>query len=113
MHEPLDVAAAWHVSWVNWTDVSWGLPLFFFLVLALSVVAATVVDAVRLGGFFERCLVGRCQEYELQRQLMLKLKCLGVNAAFSLRSDVSEMASLNSFIVVVDVVVVTSIDVLG
>ena len=28
------------------------------------------------------------QEYELQRQLMLKLKCMGVNAAFSLRSDV-------------------------
>ncbi|CAM9776246.1 unnamed protein product, partial [Ectocarpus sp. 12 AP-2014] len=27
-------------------------------------------------------------EYELQRQLMLKLKCLGVNAAFSLRSDI-------------------------
>ena len=30
------------------------------------------------------------QEYELQRQLMLKLKCLGVNAAFGLRTDVSE-----------------------
>lgn len=28
------------------------------------------------------------QEYELQRQLMLKLKCLGVNAAFCLRSEV-------------------------
>lgn len=37
----------------------------------------------------------RSQEYELQRQLMLKLKCLGVNAAFSLRSDVSQSDQVN------------------
>lgn len=34
------------------------------------------------------CISLAPQEYELQRQLMLKLKCLGVNAAFCLRSDV-------------------------